>query len=91
MSNSKRKYIQPTQVNSESLIEEPREFYDKKKDFTTLEAWIKCREVKLFFYKKILPHLPHEEKFNLEIQIPENTIENRTASVSENTVKVNSI
>ena len=69
MSNSKRKYIQPTQVNSESLIEEPREFYDKKKDFTTLEAWIKCREVKLFFYKKILPHLPHEEKFNLEIQI----------------------
>ena len=40
--------------DSESFIEEPNEFYDEKRDFTTLDAWIKCREVKLFFYKKIL-------------------------------------
>jgi len=32
------------------LVEEPKEFYDDKRDFTTLEAWKKCREVKLYFY-----------------------------------------
>jgi hypothetical protein len=58
-----------------SLILEPHVFYNEKKDFTSLAAWIKCREVKLFFYKKILPTLPKEEKYNLDIQI-------RKASVS---------
>jgi four helix bundle protein len=54
---------------------EPPEFYDEKKDFTTLEAWIKCRLVKLFFYNRVLPCLPEEEKYNLTYQI-------RKASVS---------
>lgn len=54
---------------------EPGEFYDYKRDFTSLMAWQKCRDVKLFFYKKILPLLPKEEKYNLDIQL-------RKASVS---------
>jgi four helix bundle protein len=56
-------------------IEEQNEYYNRYKDFTTLTAWLKCREVKLFFYKRILPLLPQEEKYNLDIQI-------RKASVS---------
>jgi four helix bundle protein len=58
-----------------SVINEPHVFYNENRDFTTLAAWIKCREVKLFFYKKILPLLPKEEKYNLDIQI-------RKASIS---------
>jgi len=50
-------------------VNEPNENYNDKKDFTTLDAWIKCREVKLFFYGRILPLLPKEEKFNLDFQI----------------------
>ena len=65
-----------------SFVEEPHEFYDEKKDFTTLEAWLKCREVKLFFYKKILSHLPNEEKFNLKIQIRKASV-SITANISE--------
>ena len=34
------------------IIEEQNEFYNKKKDFTTLEAWLRCREVKIFFLQK---------------------------------------
>ncbi len=43
--------------NNRSILGEDGEYYNNKRDFTTLEAWIKCREVKLFFYKKILPIL----------------------------------
>lgn len=50
-------------------LSEPKESYDDNKDFTTLEAWLKSREVKLFFYDKILPLLPNEEKYNLDFQI----------------------
>ncbi|HDP99539.1 MAG TPA: four helix bundle protein [bacterium] len=45
------------------------EAYDEKRDFTTLEAWKKCREVKLFCYSIIIPSLPKEEKYNLGSQI----------------------
>ncbi len=63
-------------IGDESFyLKEPSEFYNENKDFTTLMAWLKCREVKLFFYKKVLPLLPKEEKFNLDIQI-------RKASIS---------
>jgi hypothetical protein len=43
--------------------------YGKRRDFTTLEAWRKARTAKLFFYSEVIPHLPIEEKFNLNIQI----------------------
>jgi four helix bundle protein len=67
--------IDSSPVDKNFLVNESSEQYDEKKDFTTLEAWIKCKEVKLFFYKKIIPLLPEEEKFNLEFQI-------RKASIS---------
>ena len=50
-------------------VEEEVSGYDKNRDFTTLEAWKNSREVKLYFYNKILPKLPEKEKYNLDIQI----------------------
>ena len=52
------------------------------KDFTYLKTWIKCREVKLFFYEKIIPLLPKKEKFNLDIQIRKASV-SITANISE--------
>ena len=69
-------------VQENFVVNEPNEFYDGNKDFTTLKAWIKCREVKLFFYKKIIPLLPKEEKFNLDIQIRKASV-STTANISE--------
>ena len=43
--------------------------YNPHKDFTTLEAWKKARELKLFLYLEVIPMLPTEEKFNLNVQI----------------------
>lgn len=56
--------------------------YDAQRDFTTLDAWKKVRQVKLFLYKKILPFLPDEEKFNLNFQIRKACISG-TANISE--------
>ncbi len=72
MLDNKKAYILNEYDNA---VNEPIEFYNDKKDFTTLEAWKKCREVKLFFYDKVLPYLPKEERYNLDSQI-------RKASVS---------
>lgn len=63
-------------------VEEPFQFYDAKRDFTTLDAWKKCREVKLFFYNKILPLLPASEKYNLDKQIRRAAI-SITANIAE--------
>lgn len=63
-------------------VNEPVEFYDSKKDFTTLNAWIKCREVKLFFYKKVLSCLPKDENFNLNYQIRKAAV-SITANIAE--------
>jgi len=43
--------------------------YDSQRDFTTLEAWRKARELKLFLYAEVIPRLPADEKFNLNVQI----------------------
>ncbi len=56
--------------------------YDENKDFVSLEAWKKAREVKLFFYETIMTRLPQEEKFNLKKQIAEATI-SITANIAE--------
>ena len=64
------------------IIKDPGEFYSDKKDFTSLEAWKKCREVKLFFYQKILPMLPKNEIYNLELQIRKAAI-SITANIAE--------
>jgi len=56
--------------------------FDSNKDFTTLEAWKKCKDVKLFFYNKILTCLPKEEKYNLDNQIRKAAI-SITANIAE--------
>ena len=56
--------------------------YDPKKDFTTLEAWKKARDLKLFFYREIIPVLPTEERFNLNVQIRRASVSG-TANISE--------
>jgi four helix bundle protein len=45
------------------------ERYNSYKDFTTLVAWQKARELKLFLYSEVIPLLPMEEKYNLNVQI----------------------
>ena len=51
------------------LASEPTSEYNSFKDYTTLEAWKKARDVKLFFYRRVVPHLPSEERYNLSEQI----------------------
>ena len=56
--------------------------YNPYKDFTTLDAWLKARSLKLFFYKEVIPLLPPEEKFNLNVQIRKASVSG-TANISE--------
>ena len=63
-------------------IEEPQVAYNKDRDFTSLACWKDAREVKLFFYKKVIPKLPTEEKFNLNSQIRRAAV-SVTANISE--------
>jgi four helix bundle protein len=65
-----------------TVIEEVSLKYNSQKDFTTLDAWKKARLVKLFFYKEVIPHLPIEEKFNLNQQIRKASVSG-TANISE--------
>lgn len=64
------------------LVSDFRESYNQNKDFTTLIAWKKARDGKLFFYNKIIPKLPREEKFNLDTQIRKAAV-SITANISE--------
>ncbi len=63
-------------------VEEPCENYDVNRDFVSLHAWKKARDVKLYFYRKILPKLPPDEKYNLDIQIRKASV-STTANISE--------
>jgi four helix bundle protein len=63
-------------------VEDVIENYNIQKDFTTLEAWKKVRIVKLYFYNEIIPLLPSEEKFNLNLQIRKACVSG-TANISE--------
>ncbi len=63
-------------------VEEEGVGYSAHKDFTSLKAWQRCREVKLFFYQKVLPKLPSSEKFNLDIQIRKASV-SITANIAE--------
>ncbi len=65
-----------------SFVNEVLIKYNAQKDFTTLEAWKKARLVKLFFYKVVIPSLPIEEKYNLNIQIRKAAVSG-TANISE--------
>ena len=66
----------------ENIFEEPEGLYDENRDFTSLICWKDARMVKLFFYQKILPLLPSEEKFNLDIQIRKASV-SITSNISE--------
>jgi len=65
-----------------SIVEDIFMKYNSQKDFTTHEAWKKARLVKLFFYKEVIPFLPADEKFNLNIQIRKACVSG-TANISE--------
>lgn len=56
--------------------------YNAERDFTSLEAWRKCKEVKLFCYSKVLSILPTEEKYNLQLQIRKAAV-STTANIAE--------
>ncbi|MBC8192409.1 MAG: four helix bundle protein [Candidatus Marinimicrobia bacterium] len=66
----------------DSSISEPKNGYQNQKDFTTLIAWQNAREVKLFFYKKVIPLLPASEKYALSSQIQRAAV-SITANISE--------
>ncbi len=67
---------------SEYKIVDQTGSYKIYKDFTTLECWKLAHQVKLFFYQEVLPLLPPEEKFNLNIQIRKASISG-TANIAE--------
>ncbi len=66
----------------ENVFEEPKGVYNKNRDFTSLICWQDAKRVKLFFYKKVIPLLPKEEKFNLDIQIRKSSCSS-TANIAE--------
>ena len=55
---------------------------ENKRDFTSLDVWKKCRELKLKIYKKVLKLLPVEEKYNLNDQIRRAAV-SITANIAE--------
>jgi len=70
------------EFNLQSFSLEDHSPYNSSKDFTSLDAWKRCREVKLYFYSDILPRLPKRERFNLDIQIRKAAV-SITANVAE--------
>ncbi len=70
-------------VEGESEIREPGDSsYNENRDFITLNAWKRAQDVKLFFYKKVLPRVPPAEKYNLDIQIRKACV-STTANIAE--------
>ena len=66
----------------ENFFNEPKGEYDENRDFTSLVCWQDASKVKLFFYNKVIPLLPEEEKFNLNIQIRKSTVSS-TGNIAE--------
>ena len=52
----------------EIYVNEPAPQYNVDRDFTSLVCWRDAKNVKLFFYNKVIPKLPYDEKKNLDIQ-----------------------
>ena len=71
-----------TKLNNNFEVDEDCDNYNFDRDFITLDAWKRSREVKLFFYKKILPKVANEEKYNLGAQIRQASI-SITANIAE--------
>ena len=64
------------------VLEEPIGGYNELKDFTSLVCWKDARELKLFFYRVVVPTLPKIEDFNLNIQIRKSAV-SITANIAE--------
>ncbi len=64
------------------VLNESYKRYNSLKDFISLEAWKKGNEIKMMFYKEIIPLLSEEEKFNLGSQIRKAAI-SITANIAE--------
>jgi four helix bundle protein len=77
-----RKKLDNIMDGSLTVVEETSVKYNSQKDFTSLDAWKKARSLKLFFYKEVIPHLPVEEKYNLNQQIRRASVSG-TANISE--------
>ena len=64
------------------FVEEPHGEYNKEKDFTSLVCWQNAHTMNLFFYEKIIPGLPTDERNNLIIQIKKASVSS-TANIAE--------
>ena len=64
------------------MVSDENKGYSESKDFTSLECWKKCRDVRQFFYSQVIPDLPKEERYNLDIQIRKAAV-STTANISE--------
>jgi len=53
----------------QAFLSEPPKHYRTHKDFVSLIAWQRCREVRNFIYTQVISHLPSEEKFDLGSQL----------------------
>jgi four helix bundle protein len=69
-------------MTNENIFEEEKAGYNQQRDFTSLICWKDARKMKRFFYKKIIPRLPAEEKYNLNIQIRKAGVSS-TANIAE--------
>lgn len=66
----------------ENIFEDTKGVYNQNRDFTSLVCWKDARNVKLFLYKEVIPLLPDEEKYNLNIQLRKTSISS-TANIAE--------
>ena len=67
---------------AELFLEEDVPKYSSSKDFVSLVAWQKCRNLKILIYKEVLPCLPKEETYALGSQIRRAAI-STTANIAE--------
>lgn len=63
-------------------MKDPIDEYKGYKDFTTLDAWKNARTVRIFFYDEVIPRLPPQEKYNLDVQIRKASVSG-TANIAE--------
>ena len=61
-------FAEPDAVESD-VVEESPGHYRQEKDFVSLAAWQRCRDLRIFFYEEVLPKLPKEETYALGTQI----------------------
>jgi four helix bundle protein len=69
-------------MENEHIFEEAAGGYNEQKDFTSLICWKNERNLKLFFYQKIIPKIPEHEKFNQINQIKRAAV-SATANITE--------